>query len=136
MRSLIWKECQENLKWAPLPTLVIGGIMAVLAPPSLMDDGSLLIVGVVAAVFGAVLGFLQVYGESRGDKRSLLLHRPLGRSQIFLAKAIVGVGIYLLALGVPFAWAVVLAATPGHIAEPFGWPMVLPWLADVLAGIV
>jgi hypothetical protein len=29
-----------------------------------------------------------------------------------------------------------MAATPGHIAEPFRWPMVLPWLADVLTGLV
>ncbi len=136
MKELIWKEFRENLKWVPLPTLVIGGLMVVLAPPSLMDNGSLLIFALIAAVFGAVLGFLQVFPEAHGDKRSLLLHRPLGRSQIFLAKAGVGVGLYLLALGVPFALAVGLAATPGHIAEPFGWPMVLPWLADVLTGLV
>jgi hypothetical protein len=136
MKALVWKECRENCKWAVLPTLVIGGLIAFLGPPSLMDGGSLFIVGLIAAGFGAVLGFLQVFSESRGDKRSLLLHRPLGRSQIFLGKAVAGVGLYLLALGVPFAWAVGLAATPGHIAEPFGWPMVLPWLADVLTGVV
>src|SRR5712692_3529058 len=136
MKSLIWKELCENLKWAALPTIVIGGIMAVLAPPSLMDDGGLLIVALIAALFGAMLGFLQAHSEASGDKRSLLLHRPLTRSQIFLAKALAGVGLYLLALVMPFASEVVLAATPGHIAEPFGWPMVLPWLADVLTGIV
>jgi hypothetical protein len=136
MRSFIWKECQENLKWVALPTIVIGGLIAMLGPPSLMNDGTLLIDGLVAGVFGAMLGFLQVFSESRGDKRSLLLHRPLSRSQIFLAKASVGVGLYLLALGVPFAGAVGLIATPGHTFEPFTWPMVLPWLADILTGLV
>ena len=136
MNTLIGKEFRENLKWVPLPTLVIGGLMAILAPPSLMDNGGLLIFALIAAIFGAVLGFLQVSPEARGDKRSLLLHRPLGRSQIFLAKAAVGAGLYLLALGIPFALAVGLAARPGHIAEPFGWPMVLPWLADILTGLV
>jgi hypothetical protein len=136
MKSLMWKECRENLKWVVLPTLVIGGLMALLAPPSLMDNGSLMIFGLIAAVFGAVLGFLQIFAEAHGDKRSLLLHRPLERWQIFLAKTLAGIGLYLLALGIPFALAVGLAATPGHIAEPFSWPMTLPWLADVLTGLV
>jgi hypothetical protein len=108
-----------------LAKVIIGGLMAVLAPPSLMDNGSLLIFALIAGLFGAMLGFLQVFAEAQGDKRSLLLHRPLSRSQIFLAKASVGVGLYLLALGIPFALAVGLAATPGHIAEPFSWPMTL-----------
>src|SRR5262249_26388360 len=60
----------------------------------------------------------------------------LSRSRIFLGKAVVGVGLYLLALGLPCAWDVVLVATPGHIAEPFSWPMGLPLLADVLTGLV
>jgi hypothetical protein len=136
MKALMWKECRENLKWVALPTLVIGGLMAVLAPPSLMDNGSLLIFALIAGLFGAMLGFLQIFAEAQGDKRSLLLHRPLHRSQIFLAKASVGIGLYLLALGIPFALEVSLAATPGHIAEPFSWPMTLPWLADVLTGLV
>lgn len=136
MRTLIWKEWRENLKWATLPGLVIGGLMALLRPPSLMDDGSLIIVALVAGVFGAVLGFLQVQAEARGDKRSLLLHRPLPRTRIFLAKAAAGVGLYLLALGLPSALEIGFAAAPGHIAEPFSWPMVLPWLADILTGLV
>jgi hypothetical protein len=136
MKALMWKEWRENVKWVPLPTLVIGGLMAVLAPPSLMDNGSLMIFALVDGLFGVMLGFLQVSAEAQGDKRSLLLHRPLSRSHIFLAKASVGVGLYLLALGIPFAIEVGLAATPGHIAEPFRWPMTLPWLADVLTGLV
>ncbi len=60
MKALMWKECRENVKWVVLPTIVIGGLMALLAPPSLMDDGSLMIFALIAGVFGAVLGFLQV----------------------------------------------------------------------------
>jgi hypothetical protein len=136
MRSLIWKECRENLKWVPLPMLLILSPMGLFGPARLMALGYLFYVSLVAALFGAVLGFLQVFPESRGDKRSLLLHRPMSRSRIFLGKAIAGVGLYLLALGIPLACAVGLAATPGHVAEPFRWPMVLPWLADTLTGLV
>jgi hypothetical protein len=138
MRSLIWKECHEHFKWVALPTLLIVGPNAFfgLHPPPLMDEGFLLYVGIVAALFGALLGFLQIFFEAGGDKRSLLLHRPLSGSQIFLGKAVVGVGLYVLAVGIPCAWDVALVATQGHIAEPFAWPMVLPLLADVLMGVV
>jgi hypothetical protein len=136
MKSLVWKEWAENLKWAALPILLLGGLLALLGPPSLTNYDALLVLGLIAAVFGAVLGFLQVFPESHGDKRSLLLHRPLRPSQIFLAKASVGVALYLLAVGIPFAGAVAWIATPGHAAEPFRWPMTLPWLADILAGVV
>jgi hypothetical protein len=136
MKSLMWKEWRENLKWVALPALLILGPTALFGPFELMEMGSLFYVGLIAAVFGAALGFLQVFFESSGDKRSLLLHRPLSRSHIFLAKAIVGVGLYLLALGIPFAWAVCMAATPGHVHQPFHWAMVFPWLADILTGLV
>jgi hypothetical protein len=136
MKALIWKELRENLKWAVLALLLVGGIKALLGPPSLMDYEWLQFVSFIAAVFGAVLGFLQLYGESRDDRRALLLHRPLSRSQIFLSKIIAGVGLYLVAMGIPLACAVAWAATPGHIAAPFRWPLALPWLADILTGVV
>jgi hypothetical protein len=136
MRSLIWKECRENLKLVALPAFLIFGLMALWGTPPLMDELFLFFVTLFAGLFGAVLGFLQIFLESSGDKRALLLHRPLSRSQIFLGKALAGVGLYLLALGFPCACAVGLAATPGHVDEPFGWPMLLPLLADVLAGLV
>jgi hypothetical protein len=46
------------------------------------------------------------------------------------------VSFYLLVLLAPSACAVALAATPGHVAAPFEWGMALPWLADVLTGLV
>jgi hypothetical protein len=136
MKSLIWKECHENLKWAVLPAILIFAPMGLSGAPGLLDTQFLYYVTLVSAVFGAALGFLQVFPESGGDKRALLLHRPLSRSRIFLAKALAGAGIYLVAVGLPIACFVGLAATPDHVAEPFGWPMVLPMLADMLAGLV
>jgi hypothetical protein len=136
MKPLIWKECRENLKWAALPMLLILGPMGMFGAFPLLERSLLFYAGLVAALFGAALGFLQVFLESQGDKRSILLHRPLSRSRIFLGKAVAGVGLYLLALGIPFACVVGLAATPGHVDEPFSWPMALPWLADVLTGLV
>jgi hypothetical protein len=136
MRALVWKECHENFRWATVPFLVLGGLLAVVGPPALMNYEALLILGLFADVSGAALGFFQAASEARGDKRALLLHRPTSRSRIFLGKALTGAGLYLLAVGLPFAYAVAWTATPGHVAAPFRWPAALPWLADILTGLV
>jgi hypothetical protein len=92
--------------------------------------------GLIAAVFGAALGFVQIYFEGHGDKRSLLLHRPLSPSRIFLAKVLAGFSLYLLALGLPFLCLEEWMATPGKMPAPFDWRTSLPWLADILSGLV
>jgi hypothetical protein len=141
MKSLLWKEWRENFKWAALALFVSGGLAWFFMydppwPESLMHSGFLLIMSLVSAAFAAILGFLQIFTEAGGDRRALLLHRPLGRGQIFLAKTAAGLGLYVLALGLPFACAVSWVATPGHSATPFRWPLALPWLADILTGCV
>jgi hypothetical protein len=77
-----------------------------------------------------------LFFEAHGDKRSILLHRPLSPSRIFLAKTLAGVGLYLLALGIPFVCLESWLATPGNIPAPFHWRTSLPWLADILSGLV
>jgi hypothetical protein len=136
MTSLIWKEWRENFKWTALPSILILGPMMLFGAPLLVSNIYLAYVSLVAGLTGAMLGFLQVFSEAGGDKRSLLLHRPLSPSWIFLGKVIAGTSLYLLALLIPTACAVGLAATPGHVAAPFEWRMTLPWLADVLTGLV
>jgi hypothetical protein len=138
MKSLLWKEWRENLKWAGLPALVILLPMLLLGGPRepMFGTGGGMLFFLIAAGPGAGLGFLQFFFESRGDQRSLLLHRPLSRSRIFLGKALAGSGLYLLALGVPIAGLEVWMAVSGHMAAPYDWRTSLPLLADVLAGLV
>jgi hypothetical protein len=137
MKALVWKELQENVKWVPLPGLAILLVFLIDRPLTPMPGvtGAYFLC-LIAVAFGAALGFLQIVFESRGDKRSLLLHRPISRSRIFLAKAIAGIALYALALGVPFACAESWYATPGRIPAPFHWQTSLPWLADILSGLV
>jgi len=137
MKVLIWKEFRENLKWAAvpillflLPLLLLGG------PDEPPAGGHLMGFHVAAALFGAGLGFVQVFFEARGDKRSLLLHRPISHSRIFLAKVLGGLGVYLVGVGVPFVVNTAWCATPGRVPAPFDWGLTLPWLADILTGIV
>jgi hypothetical protein len=137
MKSLLWKECRENFKWLPLPTLlIVVPFFGLIGLQSILSVGLSFYVSLVAGLFGAILGFVQVFPEARGDKRSLLLHRPMTLTQIFLVKALAGLGIYLIALGTPVAIIIGMAGSPGHVAQPFQWAMALPLIADILTGVV
>src|SRR4029077_5335411 len=54
----------------------------------------------------------------------------------FLGKALAGVALYVLALGIPFACLECWFATPGNLPAPYHWRAGLPWLADILSGLV
>lgn len=137
MKELIRKEWRESVKWVPLPGLVVLLVFLIDRPDEPMPDlTEAFLFALTAATFGAALGFLQVFSDAHADRRSLLLHRPIARSRIFLAKALAGVTLYLLALGVPFLGLEAWRAMPGKIPAPFDWRTSLPWLADVLAGLV
>jgi hypothetical protein len=137
MKSLIWKEWRENFKWIPLPGLVILLVFLIDKPmepiPGAKDAYFFCL---TAVAFGMALGFVQVFFEAHGDKRSVLLHRPLTPSRIFVAKALAGMTLYVLALGIPFLSLERWYATPGNIATPYHWRTSLPWLADILSGLV
>src|SRR2546425_6048923 len=137
MKTQIWKEWLENLKWVPLPGLVILLVFFIDKPMTPMPDVTqAFFYGLTAVVFGAALGFVQIYFDGHGDKRSLLLHRPLSPSRIFLAKALAGVGLYVVALGIPFLCLESWMAAPATISAPYHWRTSLPWLADILSGLV
>ena len=88
-----------------------------------------------SATAGLALGLLQMLPERHKDHWAFLVHRPVTRTTIFLGKALAGVCLYLLALGIPVAFSVLWVATPGHMAAPFYVPMAYPGLADVLCGL-
>lgn len=138
MKPLIWKEWRENLKWAGLPGLAVLLPSLLLGGPRepMFGSGGGIFLFLIAAGSGAALGILQFFFESRGDLRSILLHRPLSRSRIFLGKALAGASLYLLALGAPFAAVELWMAVPGHMPAPYDWRTSLPWLADILTGLV
>lgn len=138
MKPLIWKEFREHLKWIVVPGVLILLPSVLLGGPSepMPSAGGAFLFFLIASASAAALGFVQVFFESRGDSRALLLHRPLGRSRIFAGKAIAGVGLYLLALGVPFLCIQVWIAIPGHMPAPYAVGTSLPWVAEILAGVV
>jgi hypothetical protein len=122
MKSLIWKEWRENLKWVPLPGLVILLVFLIEKPDEpMLNATDAYYFCLTAVVFGAALGFLQIFFEGHGDKRAVLVHRPLSPTRVFLSKVLAGAALYLLAQGIPFLMLEKWYATPGNMAAPYHW---------------
>lgn len=146
MRAIIWKEIRENLKWAVLAMLALAVVIAynlyLMSRPYNWDmdrtivSGSLLIAMFIGAVLaGGALGLLQTLPERRRDQWAFLLHRPVQPTWLFLGKAIAGLTLYGAATLLPLLAAALWMATPGHVAAPFQWKMLLPGIARILAGV-
>jgi len=70
--------------------------------------------GFLSFAFAVALGFRQTAWENMRGTFPFLLHRPMKREAIFLAKLVVGAGVFLVCFGMPvlvYAWWVAL---PGH----------------------
>jgi hypothetical protein len=68
MKTLIWKELRENLKWAPLPGLVILLVVLIDKPDEpMLPPTDAHFFCLTAVVFGAALGFVQIFFEAHGD---------------------------------------------------------------------
>ena len=146
MKALVRKEFRENVKLAALG-LVIYTLLLVqqyrdyVASPTDMSQplahgGPQGMTGVFCAIFGAVLGWLQLHNERRPDLWAFLMHRPMSRTGIFFGKALAGLGLYALVVGLPLIGFMVWARWPGHVAAPFEVTMLRPLAAYVLIGIV
>jgi ABC-type transport system involved in multi-copper enzyme maturation permease subunit len=156
MKALIQKELRENLKLAVLSlvvfTLLVVGHYRYYA--GMMEDvalgfrsaGTFLLqpltsqfflgqAGLLCALFGAVLGWMQIYNEKHRDLWAFLVHRPVTRTEIFFSKIIAGLVIYLAAAGLPLAGFAAWTVVPGNIAAPFEWRMLLPLATHFFGGV-
>ena len=147
MKTIIWKELRENLKWAALALLCLTLAEAFLLYRSSENAGRtyeeypvcsaefLLVTSFGCALVGAALGALQILPELRPDQWAALLHRPVRRQTIFFGKVVAGLLLYLPATLLPLLASVVYTALPGHYPAPFVPSMALPALSDVLTGV-
>jgi len=144
MKQLIWKEAREILKWAllGLAILFIACFYALSSRPN--GDGQnitfchptfLMVTSFGYAIFGIALAGLQLIPEFSRDQWSTLLHRPVARGGVLLAKIIVGMTAYVLCTLLPLAACVVYVATPGNFAAPFTPLLLLPALSDWYVGL-
>lgn len=141
MNAMIRKELRENGKWA----LLLGAALAVCLFAALMEGGghsysivnetSQLTTFVGFASLAAILAAAQTLPEQWRDRWAFLVHRPMTRTRILLAKALAGAALYLLACGVPLLLAAWWAARSPRLAAPFVPEMLQPALADLLGGL-
>jgi hypothetical protein len=144
MRTLVWKEVRENVKLAALggvihTLLLVGQYRSYVASPNdisqpLATPDLLWTTIWFCGIFGAVLGWLQIHNERRPDLWAFLLHRPLTRTQVFLAKTLAGLGIYTAVVALPLLGFIIWALWPGHVAAPFELRMLRPLAATLLSG--
>jgi ABC-type transport system involved in multi-copper enzyme maturation permease subunit len=93
-------------------------------------------VGFFCAIFGALLGWKQIFVERHRDLHAFLIHRPIRRTQIFWAKTAAGITVYLLATGIPLLCLVAWTRYPGHVAAPFERRMTVPGFSFCASGLV
>ncbi|MHC4671912.1 MAG: hypothetical protein ACYTBZ_05450, partial [Planctomycetota bacterium] len=144
MKTIIWKEIRENIKWAMLGLLGMSLTMFIVIESTTMNlSFDLLYSGEfqVLCIFGFsglgfLMGLLQTLPEVNRDRWAFLVHRPLTRSHLFYGKVCSGLILYLLAAGLPLTCAFIWVATPGNLPGPFDWHMTLPGIAYFLNGTV
>jgi len=157
MKQLVLKELREHFKEA-LIGLAVFTVMLVLAfsTCSAAPQQSVLSMGYsdaedfqpllarsvltqaafFCAIFGTLLGWLQIRAEKHPDLWAFLVHRPISRATILRSKVLAGLLLYAAGAGLPLLGFVTVASIPGHIAAPFEWAMALPLLTIFLAGPV
>src|SRR4051812_9649662 len=122
MKQLILKELREQFKVAFVGLLILvvmlfvmftaygsqlvqlarnqgGGNSNVLQP--LMNSEVLGQAAFFCAIFGALLGWLQIHAEKHPDLWAFLVHRPIPRTTILKSKILAGLLLYALGAGVP-----------------------------------
>jgi ABC-type transport system involved in multi-copper enzyme maturation permease subunit len=101
----------------------------------LLTRGFLTQVCFFCAIFGAAIGWKQIFTERHRDLRAFLIHRPSTRTEIFFGKVIAGLALYLGAIGLPLLCMVGWVQYPGHLAAPFEWRMAIPAFGFCAAGM-
>ena len=137
MITVFLKELRENLKWAA----VIFGVLLVFVVHEIRDTGPGFLFDFpnqhtvfLTPLAGLLLGIVQMLFETKPDNWSFVVHRPVSRRQIFIAKCAAGLLLLYVSLLLPCIVAWVWAARPRNLALPFQSRMILPMLADVLNG--
>jgi hypothetical protein len=135
MKTIFLKELRENLKWG---LLSLGFFMLSVAGWIHEASSNLMFVitrpettGLPFAVIGLAMGVLQTWFETRPDNFAFVVHRPVSRLEIFIAKSAAGLLLIYASLAIPAAVLIGWAATPGHLATPFQGRSTLPLLADI-----
>src|SRR6266568_745270 len=105
MKALIYKELRENLKLAVPLFLLLAAFFTFAAwdggGNALLSAEFLRLISLGCAGFGAALGWLQIHHERPRDLWAFLVHRPITRTEIFFAKIVGGLLLYVATVSLP-----------------------------------
>ncbi len=140
-RALVWKELREASIPGAIAFVIVGAVQMYGMSPAqqfaaLDSDGGPSLFTMASAGVALLIGGAQLYRERRGDMAAFLVHRPVPRAMLFWSKSIAGVAWYLIAAGLPLVGSYTWRAVLGKSATPFVASMMLPDIADLLAGLV
>lgn len=137
MRTLIWKELREHVRWLPLG-LIVSAAVCYLAAPSRHTDALLAArlvtqLAIVTPLLAFTLGVVQAYRDLRPAGAAYLNHRSVTAHQIFMAKTIAGFAIYASAVVIPLLLLAAWIAIQGMYWVPMRPAQVIPALVFALA---
>jgi hypothetical protein len=165
MIRLIRKELRENFRWAVLVFVVGMVVIFLRRAPDLagplsgavlrraavfyptrdlvFESGAVGLpllwpttwMALLCGAWGLGLGVAQTLPESVRDTWQVLFTLPVIRLRAFIAKVGAGLALYLAGVGVPYAFVVWRAATPGQYPSPFRWWMLGPGVAAIASGL-
>ncbi len=157
MKQLILKELREQFKVALIGLAVLTLMLSLLfatygsqlqqamrfmgqvssdSLQPLLRNGLLVQVSFFCAIFGMLLGWLQIRAESHPDLWAFLVHRPIRRTSILRSKVVAGLLLYVAGTGLPLFGLILAISIPGNVAAPFEWAMALPLTSIFLVGMV
>jgi len=156
MKKLILKELREQYKIALIGLAILTvmlslefagygshlrQVMSMAQGPSesfqpLLKHALLVQVSIFCAVFGMLLGWLQIRAEKHPDLWAFLVHRPISRNIILRSKVVSGFVLYAAGAGLPLFGIILVVSIPGNVAAPFTWAMALPLISIFLVGMV
>ncbi len=143
MKALILKELREHL-WmflGALAVMLLGYARSqyALLPEQAWQNVSrrsfLMVTSIGGAGFMLALGFRQTFEEVRRGSWTFLLHRPIARQRIFLAKVLAALLMFVAAILAPTAAVAAWCAWPGNVAGPFVPSMLVPASVDLLCAL-
>jgi|GEM_PF-1557139 len=137
MRTLIWKELREHVRWLPLGLIVIAAVCYLAAPGRNSDPllASRLVtqLAIVAPLLAFALGIVQAYRDLQPAGAAYLNHRSVTADQIFTAKVVVGFALYATAVSIPLLLLASWIELQGMQWLPMRPAQVLPAMVYALA---
>src|SRR4051794_28871724 len=136
MKTVFQRELRENLKWAGVIFAVLMFVVYrhIRTPmPSMLFEISKSFLVFFGPLGGLVMGVMQSVFETKPDNWAFVVHRPVPRMQIFVAKCAAGLLLVYVALLAPCLLMAAWMAKPGNVAVPFQWRMLGSVAIDVLS---